>query len=180
MRLVQISRGQNRHANSLATLASSLTNEVSQLIKVEVVKEPSINPKVNVLAIIVSKPCWMDPIVEFLAENHLLSESKEADKVGRISTRFWLLEDHRLYRRSFGGPYLLCLLPTKVNELLAKLHEEVYGSHVGGRSLAHRAMTHGFWWPKIQRDVADYVKKVQTMSKARPIDTLACRKPESQ
>lgn len=88
MRLVQISRGQNRHANSLATLASSLTNEVSQLIKVEVVKEPSIDPKVNVLAIIVSKPCWMDPIVEFLAENHLLSESKEADKVRRISTRF--------------------------------------------------------------------------------------------
>ena len=112
-------------------------------------KEPSINPKVNVLAIIVSKPCWMDPIVEFLAENHLLSESKEADKVRRISTRFWLLEYHRLYRRSFGGPYLLCLLPTKVNELLAKLHEEVYGSHVGGRSLAHRAMTYGFWWPKM-------------------------------
>ena len=169
MRLVQISRGQNRHADSLTMLASSLINEVSRLIKVEVVKKPSIDSKVKVLAITISKPCWMDPIVEFLAENHLPSESKEADKVRRIFAQFWLSKDRRLYRRSFGGPYLLCLHPTKVNKLLAKHHEKVCGSHVGGRSLAHQAMTRGFWWPKMQRDVADFVKKCKYCRKHSPL-----------
>ena len=88
MRLVQISRGQNRHANSLATLASSLTDEVPPLIKVEVVKEPNIDPKVNVLVVASFEPSWMDPIIEFLANNRLPSEGKEADKVRRITARF--------------------------------------------------------------------------------------------
>ena len=53
-------------------------------------------------------------------------------------------EDCRLYQRSFGGPYLLCLHPGKVDKLLTELHEGVCGSHVGGHLLAHRAMTQGF------------------------------------
>ena len=113
-------------------LAPSLTDEVPRLIKVEVVKDPSINPKVSVFAITASEPCWMDLIVEFLAENHLSSKSKEADRVHRISAWFWLSEDHKLYRRSFRGPYLLCLHPTKFNELLVELHEGVCGSQVRG------------------------------------------------
>ena len=56
MKLVQISRGKNRHTNSLANLASSLADEVPRLIKVEVMKDPIIDPKVNVSAIALSEP----------------------------------------------------------------------------------------------------------------------------
>lgn len=83
----------------------------------------------------------MDSIIEFLAEDVLPREVKEAEKVRRVTVRFWLSRDRRLYRRSFGRHYLSCLHPSKVNFLLTELHEEVCGSHVGGRSLAHRAMT---------------------------------------
>ena len=141
MRLVRISQGQNRHANSLATLASSLTDEVPRLIKVEVIEGPSTNLAVNVSAIALFEPSWMEPIIEFLTENRLLSESIEADKVSRIATWFWLSKDRRLYRASFGGLYLLCLHPEKVNELLTELHKGICGNHVGGWSLAHQAMT---------------------------------------
>lgn len=89
----------------------------------------------------------MDPLVVFLAEDKVLDDKKEANKVRRMAARYWLSADRKLYRRSFGGPYLLCLHPKKVGELLAKLHDGIYGSHVGGRLLAHRAMTQGFWWP---------------------------------
>jgi len=68
-------------------------------------------------------------------------DEKEVVRVCRVAARYWLSADRKLYRRSFGGPYLLCLCPEKVNELLAKLPEGVCGSYVGGRSLAHRAMT---------------------------------------
>jgi len=161
IKIILITRGQNKHADSLATLASTLADEIPRLIKVEVVQEPSIDPKVNISAISLPKPSWMDLIIEFLVEDHLPSESKEADKVRRSATWFWLSKDHRLYRRSFGGPYLLCLHPSKVNDLLTKLHDGVCGSHVGGRSLAHQAMTQGFWWPRMQNDTAKYVKRCE-------------------
>ena len=83
------------------------------------------------------KPYWMDPIIKFLSEDHLVDDENEAEKVHRTTAWYWLLTNHKLYRRSFGGPYLQCLHPSKVEGLLAELHDRVCGSHVGGRSLAH-------------------------------------------
>ena len=66
--------------DSLVTLASSLTEEVRRLIKVEVVKKSSIDVKVNISIVMVSEPCWMDPIIEFLAEDHVPNDEKEVKK----------------------------------------------------------------------------------------------------
>ena len=55
-----MARGQNRHGDSLATLASSLTEEMPQLIKVEVVAEPSIDARVGVSVVAISELCWID------------------------------------------------------------------------------------------------------------------------
>ena len=52
--VAQVARGQNRYANSLATLGSSLTEEVPRLIKVEMVAKPSINAGVGVSVIAIS------------------------------------------------------------------------------------------------------------------------------
>ena len=83
----------------------------------------------------------MDSIIGFLAEDRVPDDENEANKVRWITSAYWLLADRKLYRRSFGGPYLLCLHLGKVNELLVELHEGVCGGHVGGRSLAHQTMT---------------------------------------
>lgn len=80
-RVVQAARGQNRHADSLAILVSSLTEEVPQLIKVKLVPEPSINVKIDVLVVAISEPCWMDSITDFLAEDRVPTDKKEADRV---------------------------------------------------------------------------------------------------
>ena len=148
VKVAQVGRAQNRHADSLATLASSTIEEIPRLIKVELIREPSIgmednyNP-VGVEVAVVSKtnPCWMNPIIDFLAEDKVLDDEKEAKKIRRVAPRYWLSVDRKLYQRSFAGPYLLCLHPEKVNELLTELHDGVCGDHVGGRSLAHRVMT---------------------------------------
>ena len=78
---------------------------------------------------------------------------------------YWLSANCKLYRRSFGGLYLLCLHHEKVSELLTELHDEVCGSHVGGCLLAHRAMTQGFWWPQMQNDATEYVCKCEQCQK---------------
>ena len=82
----QIALGQNRHADSLVTLASSLTKEVPRLIKVEVVKEPSIDVRVNVSNVRVSEPCWMNPIIEFLVKDHVPNNEKEVDRIRRMAS----------------------------------------------------------------------------------------------
>ena len=52
-----MARGQNRHADSLATLASSSNEEIPQLIKVELVAEPTINIGVGVSLVTTVEPC---------------------------------------------------------------------------------------------------------------------------
>ena len=86
-------------------------------------------------------PNWMDFIVLLLKEDILLEGKPKADKVRRKAPRFWLSEDQKLYKRSFSRPYLLCI-HLEVSELLLKeLHEGICGSHTGGRSLSHKALT---------------------------------------
>ena len=176
MKVAQVGRAQNRHADSLATLAFSMTEEVPWLIKVELIREPSIGMTDNCITVGVSiaristtRPCWMDPIIDFLAEDRVPNDEKKAKKIHRVASRYWLSTDRKLYQRFFGEPYLSCLHPKKVNELLSKLHDGVCGSHVGGSSLAYRAMTQGFWWLQMQKDAAEYVWKCEQCQKHAPL-----------
>ena len=78
----------------------------------------------------VANPCWINPIIDFLAEDKVPNDEKEAKKIRWVALWYWLSVDRKLYRRSFADPYLLCLHPEKVNELLTELHDEVCGGHV--------------------------------------------------
>ena len=67
-------------------------------------------------------PSWMDSVLLFLKEDVLPKNKSEADKVRRKAHWFWLSEDQKLYKRSFFGPYLLCIHPEIVELLLEELH----------------------------------------------------------
>ena len=86
----------------------------------------------------------MDPIVTFLKDDILPKEKSETKKIRINATRFWLSKDHKLYKRSYFGPYLLCIHPETLEPLLEELHEGIYRSHIEGRSLSHRALTQGY------------------------------------
>ena len=104
-------------------------------------------------------PSWMDPIMLFLKNDILREEKGEADKVQRKAPRFWLFEDQKLYKHSFFEPYLLCIHLEAVEPLLEELHERICESHTGVRSLSHKVLTQGYWWPNMQKEVHEYVKK---------------------
>ena len=110
-------------------------------------------------------PSWMDPIVKFLKDNILLEEKLEAEKIRRNAPRFWLSENHKLYKRSYSRPYLLCIHPEVLELLLEELHEGICGSHIGERSLLHRAITQGYWWPGMQKEALECVKKCDQCQK---------------
>ena len=113
-------------------------------------------------------PSWMDPIVSFMTDVVLSSKAKKVEKVQSTSAWFCLSKDKTLYQWSFKGPYLLCLHLGDVEGRLTELHGGICRSHMGGWSLAHQAMTRGFWWPNMQRDAAKYVKKCDQCQKDSP------------
>ena len=86
----------------------------------------------------------MDPLVSFLKDGVLLDDKGEVEKIRRKTHRSWLSEDQKMYKRSFSGPYLLCVHPEAVQPLLEELYEGICDSHIEGRSLSHRALTRGF------------------------------------
>ena len=111
---------------------------------------------------------WMDPIVSFLKDDALPEEKSEAEKIRRKAPRFWLSEDHKLYKRSYFEPYLLCVHPEASELLLEELHEGICRSHTGGRSLAHRALTQGYWWSGMQKEAQEYAKRCDQCQRFAP------------
>ena len=101
----------------------------------------------------------MDPILLCLKRDILPEEKAEAKKIRRKAPWFWLSEDKKLYKHSFSGPYLLYVHPETSESLIEELHEGICGSHTGRRSLSHWAITQGYWWPSMQKEAQEYVRK---------------------
>ena len=157
--LLHVPRGGNAHANSLAMLATSSAQDLPRVILTEDLYNPSRTVdtvQINQIKVGLS---WMDSIIQFLKEDILPEEKIEADKIRRKATSYWLSKDHKLYKRSFSRPYLLCVHPEQTKSLLEEMHEGICGSHTGGISLAYKAITKGYWWPNMQREALEYVKK---------------------
>ena len=144
----------------MATLATSSGQDLPRVIFVEDLHRPAEEKKekVQVHQIRVG-PSWMDPLVLFLKDGVLPHEKGEAEKIRRKAPRFWLSEKQKLYKRSFSRPYLLCVHPEAVKPLLEELHEGICESHTRGRSLSHKALTQGYWWHNMQKEVQEYAKK---------------------
>lgn len=100
---MHISRGNNSHADSLATLVLNIYPSAS----------------------------WMDPILAYQRNGILPKDKKEFEQIKCRSSRYWVSEEEKLklYKRSYLGPYPLCVHLEAVELLLEKLHEGICGSH---------------------------------------------------
>ena len=96
--VVRVLRSQNSHAYSLAILASSLDDCIPRMIIVELLERSSIEQQTMVAAMSKLELSWLDLYIAFLSDSFLPNNIKEVEKVWRITTRFWLFEDGRLYR----------------------------------------------------------------------------------
>ena len=74
-----------------------MTEDIPWLIKVELIVEPSINATIGVgtagvdIAMVSAiGPCCMDLIINFLAEDRVPDDEKEANRVCRVAPRHWL------------------------------------------------------------------------------------------
>ena len=113
-------------------------------------------------------PSWMDPIAQYIKTGELPNERDKAHKIQIRSVRFSLVNG-QLFKRSLDGPYLKCLTTVQGQYVLAELHKEICGNHLGGRTMAHRAHTQGYYWLTIRSDAADYVQKCDRCQWQAPV-----------
>ena len=85
------------------------------------------------------------------------NEKEAARKVKVRVARFVLIKDV-LYKRGFSHPYLRCLGNEEANYVMREVHEGICGNHLGSRSLVHKLVKAGYYWPTMQADAEAYVK----------------------
>ena len=149
---VQIPREENVEADVLAKEVSA-TEPMNEFDEVQYV--PSIDlPKVQQIE---DKENWMTPVVSYLRDGKLPKGKDEARKLRVRATRYVLI-DEVLYKRGFSEPYLRCLTPDEANYVLREIHEEACVNHSRARSLIHKVVRAGYYWPTVQADAKAYVK----------------------
>ena len=99
----------------------------------------------------------MTLIVSYLKDEKLPEGKYEARKLRVRSTRYVLMNEI-LYKRGFSQPYLRCLAPDKANYVLKEVHVGACGNHSGARSLIHKVVRTGYYWPNMQANAKAYVK----------------------
>ena len=90
----------------------------------------------------------MTPIILYLKDGRLSEKKDETRKLKVRSTRY-ILMDEVLKRRGFSQPYLRCLAPDEANYVLREVHEGACGNHSGTRSLVHKVVRTGYYWPNM-------------------------------
>ncbi|KAK2356969.1 hypothetical protein QL285_094283 [Trifolium repens] len=155
-----VPRGDNTRADILSKLASTKKKGGNKSVIQEILSRPSIEKPLATLDInaIGYSNCWMTPVYNFLANDTLPSDQKEAAIIKRRACAYVLL-DGTLYRRGFSIPLLKCIEEDKVDYILREIHEGINSQHLGGRSLARKALRAGYYWPTMQQDSKEHVKK---------------------
>ncbi|XP_050877934.1 uncharacterized protein LOC127081757 [Lathyrus oleraceus] len=152
-----IPREHNTRADVLSKLASTRKKGGNKSVIQEILPRPSIDklpPPLEVNAIGDAR-CWMTPIYNYLTRDELPADPKEATTVKRRACSYVLLEG-KLYRRGFSIPLLKCVEEEKVPDILGEIHRGINAQHLGGRSLARKALRAGYYWPTMQNDSKEH------------------------
>jgi len=101
---------------------------------------------------------WMTSYRRYLANGILPLEPAEVKRIKRNSAKYTLV-DGKLFRHGFTHPSLVCVSGDQCTRIMAKLHEEICGSHVEGRSLASKAVHASYYWPTMREDCMRYAQQ---------------------
>ncbi|GJS91355.1 reverse transcriptase domain-containing protein [Tanacetum coccineum] len=159
----QVSRSHNKKANALSKIASTSFAHLSKQVLVEVLQEKSIQEQEVAAVVEEEGPTWMTPIIEYLKDEVLPDDKKEANKL-RIKAKQYELMDGILYRRSFLRPWLRYVGPLQADYVIREIHEDRVPC-----SVVAKAMRSGYYWPTMHRDARDMILKCKDCQVHRPV-----------
>ena len=117
----------------------------------------------------------MSLILSYLKDGRLPSNPDKAKKIKKRVARFTVLNDE-LYKRGFSQLYLRCVKEEEAKYILEKVHEGICGDHMGAKSLVRKIMRAGYFWPTMQQDAADFVKKCDSCQRYGNVQRVAGEK----
>ncbi|XP_061339423.1 uncharacterized protein LOC133286092 [Gastrolobium bilobum] len=153
-----IRRAENTRADILAKLASTKSPGNNRSVIRHNMPSPCIVMSISNPPEEVAEETWTPPIINYLAEGVLPQDKKEGQKIIRRCTHFCLVKG-QLYKQGLSTPLLKCLVPNDVQYVIEEIHEGINGHHLGGHSLVKKALRAGFYWPTIEHDAHEHVKK---------------------
>jgi ribonuclease HI len=159
--VTQVPRTENERADALAWLQST-TNEKIAASKqwVLVLDNPFIANSGPVMQIEDSYAIleWARNVVEYLKDGRLPNDKKEARKIWMQSARYTIVGEI-LYCQGHTLPLLKCLSTAETEYVLKEIHKGVCGSHSRGRMLAHKAVQAGYYWPTMNQESMEMVRR---------------------
>ncbi|XP_024039511.1 uncharacterized protein LOC112098123 [Citrus clementina] len=171
--VIQIPREQNSRADILARMAAVADQKMPKSVPLEVKSSPSIEHNLGVLRI-EQKCSWRDPIVSYLRDGVLPPDKLRARKIRAQASRYTMI-DGVLYRRGYTLPFLRCLDDDDADYVLREVHEGICGNHSGGRSLAHKVLRQGYFWPTMHQDAQ---KKTRGCTSCQSFANFSNQPPE--
>ncbi|XP_019176071.1 PREDICTED: uncharacterized protein LOC109171493 [Ipomoea nil] len=101
---------------------------------------------------------WIEDIRRFVEKGELPEDPGVAARVRRKAPSFRIV-DGQLYKRSFGGPLLKCLLRPEAEKIMDEAHRGICAAHQGAHTLARKLVVQGYYWPTMMRDYVERVSR---------------------
>ena len=160
-------------ADVLAKQSSSEARPTSKDLEIEVQRCPSIDEVHNFT--IQSESSWMTPILSFLQDGKLPQDVEEERKVKKRAVRFTILND-TLYKKGFSMPYLRCVNKEEAKYILKEIHEGNCKERASSKSLISKVIRMGYFWPTLQKDAKEFVKKCDKWQRFGNIQRIPFKK----
>jgi len=161
----QIPRIENKAPDAMATIASLL--EIPEYeswyeFLVETIQQPAYDllETHSICLLVGFDSPWYGKTYTYLKENILppnLSSNQKQTFIWQTSC-YTIIAD-TLYRRGLDGTFLCCLEQEESITALQDIHEGIHGTHSSSPSLAKKLMHLGYYWPNMEMDSYQFVKK---------------------
>ena len=155
-KFVQILREENECADHLAKATSTKFMNASKQV-LSFVQTSSLIDDGAQMQEITAEENWTTPLIAYLRSGILPDGKDTARKLKVQASRFELIRDV-LYKRGFSRPYLRCLSHDEADYVMREVHEGICGNHSGARSLVHKLIRAGYYWPTMLKDAQAYIK----------------------
>ncbi|KAL2245958.1 UNVERIFIED_CONTAM: Gag-Pol polyprotein [Sesamum indicum] len=158
----QIPRDENARADTLSKFGSLVEGINERKITVMVKSQPVID-EAEVHAVEMTDS-WKTPFVRYLKHGELPSGAIAAKRLQFKANRFTMIGDD-LYKRTPEDILLKCLDAERSQYVMKEIHEGSCGNHLGGRSLAHKILRQGYFWPTMVEDAKEFARKCESCQK---------------
>ncbi|XP_030964538.1 uncharacterized protein LOC115985779 [Quercus lobata] len=153
---IQVPREENEWADQLAKAASAefmlVPEQVLSFVQISSLIDDGTN-----MQVVNSEHNWTTPLISYLRAEVLPEEKGAARKLKVQASRFVLIKDV-LYKRGFSRLYLRCLCQEEADYVMREVHEGICGNHSGARSLLHKLIRAGYYWPTMMKDAQVYIQ----------------------